>query len=120
MLLDRLPLSSALMEARLDDPEVAALVAAQPEKESRRRPALRDFTPEVATLYDICDRLGEVVAAVIAAAGEKPPKIQPLLRPITGVERARIAVEKQKHLDLVDDVMAAQARWKLAHPEADK
>lgn len=111
MLVEHLPLSSAFVEARLDDPEVAEMLARQADTGRPSRPSLQDFTPEVAALYDVVDRLGENIAAVIIAAGGKAPTIAPVLRPMTGVERARMQMEIKHHTDLVDEVNAAMARW---------
>lgn len=109
-------MSSAFMEAQLNDPDVAEWIAAQPEKPGSGRPALRDFTPEVASLYDVVDRLGEVVAAIIASAGGKPPAVTPLPRPRTGIEKARARKARERHLSLVEEVKQAQERWAEQHP----
>jgi hypothetical protein len=108
VLLQGLPASSRLIEAQLDDPEYAAWVAEQPEG-SPSGPRLSDWTPDVARLTDIYDRLGEVVAAVIASSGGKPPKMRPLPRPRTAVDRMRNLAAKSRHEALVAEVNAARA-----------
>lgn len=98
----------------LNDPEVAAQIAAQSSDGPPTPPAWSEYTPERAALDNILDRLGDVVAAVIGAAGAKPPKIRPATRPITEVDRARLRREKQAHDDLVAEVKAAQERYQKA------
>lgn len=77
------------------------------------RPTVREYTTEVAALYDVCDRLSEVVHAVLLAGKLKPSQPHPRLRPLTEVERARARRDTLAHLDRVDEVMAAQERWRL-------
>lgn len=95
----------------LNDPEVAAHIAAQPEPTGPGRPDWVDYTPERAALDNILDRLGEVVAAVYAAQGGKPPRIPAVPRPMTEVHRVKARLERQHHDDLVAEVKAAQERW---------
>lgn len=66
----------------------------------------------MARLTDIHDRLSELIAAVIAAAGGKPPKPTPLPRPRTAVDRLRAQARRARHDSLVAEVTAAQQRWK--------
>jgi hypothetical protein len=113
VLVDRLPGSSATVEAQLGDPEYAAWVAGQPERSGPVPPRLSDWTPDVARLTDIYDRLGELVAAVIAASSKdgkfRPPPPSP--RPVTEVDRLKARARRSRHLALVDEVKAAQARY---------
>lgn len=112
MLLDRLPAASAYRAAVLDDPEVAAaLVAAPAPAGPPPAPSLVEFSTEVALLTVIADRLGDVTAQLVASAGHKPPRIPQLPRPVTGVDRARAAMDRMRHESLVDEVKEAQARW---------
>lgn len=106
------------MEAKLDDPEVASLLLAQTAAKDPppRRPALSEFDTHAALLTDLVDRLGEAVQALYALGGNKPPRLNPAPRPVTGVERARALVAKQRHLELVDEVRAAQERWAATRP----
>jgi len=109
-LVRQLPGSSAFVESQMNDPELAAWIAAQPDTEPGG-PRLTEWTPDVARLTDIYDRLGELVGAVIASAGGKPPKIRPADRPRTEVDRQRASARRQRHDGLVAEVKAAQARW---------
>jgi hypothetical protein len=111
LLLSRLPASSAFVEAQLDDPEVAARLVAQPDGPPSR-PRVSDWSPDVARLTDIFDRLGELLAAVIATASGgkvKPPPPSP--RPSTAVDRLKAQAVKDRHRALVAEVKVAQARY---------
>lgn len=97
----------------LDDPEVAEELAARAERDGPPTPpALADFNPEVAMLTIVADRLGDVLSQLVANAGHKPPKVAPLPRPRTGVDRARARMEKQQHESLVAEAYAAMDRWR--------
>lgn len=111
--MDRLPAASAYRQAMLDDPEVAEYLAQQPEPKGAARPSLEHFTPELAVLYVIADRLGDLQAGQVWAAteGKKTPKVTPLPRPVTGVERIRREHAKRQAESLIDDFKAAQQRW---------
>jgi hypothetical protein len=108
VLLEALPPASALAEAQLDDPEYAEWAAKQPERPPSP-PKVSEWTPDVARLTDIYDRLGEVVAAVIASTGQKPPRMRPLPRPRTAVDRMRNQAAKSRHEALVAEINAARA-----------
>jgi hypothetical protein len=102
----------------MDDPELAEFLASQDAPPPRPgRPALSEWTPEVSTLTAILDRLGEVVVAVVAGAGGKPPKLTPAPRPRTALEAGRAAVRKSRHEALVAEVREAQARYAATHPD---
>lgn len=117
-LLDRLPLSSAYREAWSNDPEVADFLLDQPEPPpSRPQVPLSEYDTQTALLADVLDRLGDVIVAVVGSAGGKPPKLPPAPRPVTGVERARARRERLAHEALVDEVKAAQERWRKARSE---
>lgn len=60
----------------------------------------------------VADRLGDVLSQLVANAGHKPPKVAPLPRPRTGVDRARARMEKQQHESLVAEAYAAMDRWR--------
>ena len=108
-------MNSAYREAMLDDPEVAEVLALQPQADGPPRPpGLQEFTPVVAALTDVRDLLQLVHRDLLASGGVKPPPFTPAPRPVTGVQRARARVERARHDELVDEVKAAQERWRAA------
>lgn len=108
-------MNSAYREAMLDDPEVAEVLALQPQADGPPRPpGLQEFTPVVAGLTDVRDLLQLVHRDLLASGGMKPPPFTPAPRPVTGVQRARARVERARHDELVDEVKAAQERWEAA------
>lgn len=113
MLVNRLPGSSATVESQLDDPEYAAWVASLPEQ-PQRGPRVSDWTPDVARLTDIYDRLAELIGAVYASNGGKPPSISPSPRPKTAVDRLKAQAQRVRHESLVAEVQAAQERYEQA------
>lgn len=106
----RLPVSSAFVEAQLNDPEYAEWVLAQPERPPQP-PRLTDWTPEVAALTDLRDRVVELIGVTVRAANGKPGPFRPAPRPVTAIDRARAQARNRRHQDLVAEVKAAQARW---------
>lgn len=73
-------------------------------------PPLATWSPEVQYLAAVFDRLGELIAATIAAANGKPPKVRPLPRPRTAFDRARARRALSRHESLVAEMEAARAR----------
>lgn len=98
--------------AQADDEDFAEAVLALPESDRPDRgPSLADWSPEVNLLAAAVDRLGENIAATIAAAGGKAPKIRPLPRPKTAFDRVRARRRWEAHGTLVSEVEEAQRRW---------
>lgn len=102
--IDGLPSYSRLAAAMADDDEAAEQVLAANNGELPKPgpPPLTEYTPEVARLDSVLDRLGEVVGAVIGGAGGKPPRIKPAPRPVTALERVRERVAEAKHNAVVE------------------
>lgn len=67
---------------------------------------MRDWSPEMEILVAAVDRLGEVVQAVVAAQGGKPPKIPPLPRPKTATDKLRDP--RKQHQKILSKVMITQ------------
>lgn len=68
---------------------------------------MRDWSPEMEILVAAVDRLGEVIRAVVAAQGGKPPKIPAMPRPRTASDKLRDP--RVQHQKILSKVMIAQA-----------
>lgn len=101
--IDRLPRTSLYVEAVADDDEIADRLV--DDETPSRGPRLSEWSPERDALADVVDMLGNVVAAVIAAAGVKPPQINRTRRPKTAFDRARQRQRVQRHHQLVARVL---------------
>lgn len=93
-LIDHLPRNSFLVEAVSKDEELAIAMLDVPEGEPEER--LSTWSPERELLAAVFDRLGSVVAAVVASGGGRPPDIQPFPRPITAAQLARAASNRER------------------------
>lgn len=116
-LIGGLPSTSALAEAQLNDPEFAEWLIGQPSRS--RGPRVSEFSPDVARLTDIYDRLGELIAAVVLTSGGKIQQPQPSPRPRTAVDRLKDEAHLARHRSLVAEVQAAQARFDARREDAD-
>lgn len=96
--------------AMIDDDEYADQIVSQIDELESTGPGLRDWSPEVGYLASVVDRLGDVIAAVYASRGVKPPKVKPLPRPKTAIDRARGRRSMSRHLSLVAEVEEARAK----------
>jgi hypothetical protein len=101
--IDGLPSNSHYVAALADDDELAE--NSPPPK--ARPPRLTEFSPEAAA---IIDRLGDVITAVIAAAGGTPPSIEPYPRPVTAAERMKQRSRWRAHEDLVARLLPHKRR----------
>lgn len=95
------------MEAVSLDEELAAEVAKQPPAKRADAMRMRDWSPLMEAMATQIDRLGDVVQAVIAAQGGKPPKIQPFPRPKTATDR--LNDPRRQHQKILSKVMIQQA-----------
>lgn len=110
-LIDWLPRNSAFSEAMSNDEDLAAALLSRPKDErskQARRPRVSEYSPELERLIDVVDRLGEVMAATVAAAGGKPPKVRPQPRPETAMDRLREQQRYLKHKRTVSRVLVQQ------------
>jgi hypothetical protein len=96
--IDGLPSNSHYVAALAEDDDLAMN---SPEPKART-PRLTEYSPETAA---IVDRLGDVISAVIAAAGGTPPKIPPYPRPETAADRVRARRRMERHYDTVRRVL---------------
>lgn len=74
-------------------------------------PALEDWSPEVNEIVKLSDRVNELIAAVIASAGQRPPRVYPAPRPQTAYTRLEAEARTARHEDLVAEVQEAQERY---------
>jgi hypothetical protein len=67
---------------------------------------MRDWSPLMEAMAVQIDRLGDVVQAIIAAQGGKPPAIKPFPRPKTAADKLRDP--RRQHQKVLSKVMIAQ------------
>lgn len=104
-LIDHLPRNSFFIEAVGNDDELAKLAPASSGPHVER---LSQWSHESELLAVIIDRLGALVSVEVAAAGGKPPKIEPYARPVTAAQRARTLSPIGRHEALVARLMPKQ------------
>lgn len=106
-LIDWLPRDSAFMEAMSEDEEVAEEFLSRDEnvKPKGNRPRISEWSPELEKITEVVDRLGEVMQAVVASNGGKPPKIRPQPRPRTAIDRMRERKRYEHHRKVVSRVL---------------
>lgn len=97
-LIDHLPRSSYFIEAVSVDEEWAKAQTGDPKVRAER---LSEWSPEVAMMANAFDRLGNLMAVMIAVAGGKPPTITPHPRPITASQRLERQRQDADHDALV-------------------
>ena len=67
----------------------------------------------MSALAQITDWLQVLHGDLIANGGGKPPRLQPVPRPVTEADRARKRLEDRQFDDLVGEVYAAMDRWRI-------
>lgn len=92
-----------------NDDELAESFPDEPAGDSG--PRISEYTPDVARLDVLIDRLGELIGVTIQVAGGKSPKIRPVKRPETAFSRAAARRRDRRIGSLIDEVLAAQERW---------
>ncbi|MBW8171791.1 hypothetical protein K0651_01845 [Ornithinimicrobium sp. Arc0846-15] len=113
-LIKQIPAHSKYGAARADDPELADHIMSLPASARKWSPPYEDWTPEVSALANIEDQLSHISAQIEAARGGRPSRPKPVPRPVTAVDRAESAARNQRHDELVDEVVQAQARIQAA------
>lgn len=108
-LIRQLPSSSRYIEKMANDDELAEMYPEQPEA-ADTGPRLSEYTPEVARLDVLVDRLSELIAVSIDIAGGKAPRVRPAKRPETAFTRAANRRRSQRIDSLIAEVEAAQQR----------
>lgn len=105
--IEALPRHSAFVEALSDDDALAEALLNRPAGDERPRTPLSQFSPELEMAVNTYDRLGELIQAVTAAAGGRPPKIAPFPRPRTAADRVRRRRAETKHRSVVARMLPA-------------
>ncbi|MFC6936700.1 hypothetical protein ACFQHO_44835 [Actinomadura yumaensis] len=82
------------MAAIADDDEVAAQMDLDAPP---RPPSLTEFDPTTRAVADLYDRVGVLIAAVVASTGKKPPRVPPYRRPRLAIDRLRERTRWTKH-----------------------
>lgn len=109
----QLPSWSLTTEAMADDDDLADMMADQPQSSSA--PRVSEYTPEVARLDLLLDRVTELIGVSIQLAGGKAPRMRPAKRPETAFTRALKRRTEQRIGSLIAEVEAAQHRWADQH-----
>lgn len=73
-------------------------------------PRVSEYTPEVARLDVLVDRVSELIAVSIQVAGGKAPRVRPARRPETAFSRAEKRRTESRIGSLIAEVEAAQQR----------
>lgn len=94
-LIDGLPTACRLNEAIVNDPEAAAVIANTPKSTSEWSPRVSEFDLTAHLLREILHATKANGQISIAAAGGKPGDLKPFPAPVTEVERAIEAVERE-------------------------
>lgn len=109
-ILMQLPAASNVKAALANDDEFALMVLDGRDIDDLRQPgksavSLAEYTPEVAALYDVIDRLGDVCAGLVGLGGGKPKRTKPVPRPKSAFERVAIENRRKQHQSLVSRVL---------------
>lgn len=97
-LVDRLPSTSQYIAAIGQDDEHAANVDMNA---APSPPPLTEWSPVVAGLAVVADRLGTLISVQVARGGGTPPKMAPYPRPVTAAHRAKERRLLENHKALV-------------------
>lgn len=92
-----------------NDDELAEMMLDQPQA-ADTGPLVSEYTPEVARLDVILDRLSELISVTLQVSGRKAPRLRPAKRPETAYSRAQRRRTEQRIGSLIAEVEAAQQR----------
>lgn len=109
-----LPSRSRLGIAQANDDEFAERILALRGDDEVTTPPLESFSPEVAAMTNLFDRLGEVAAMLEMLVTQREVRpVPPSPRPVTAFDRVRQRLAWDSHTDLVDEVEAARQRRQM-------
>jgi hypothetical protein len=92
--IDMLPSACRLNEARLNDPEEAAVLAKMPAPDQEWAPRVADFDLHAHIMREVVNEIRSLTAVTIAVAGGKPGDVKPFPAPHTEIDRAIQAAER--------------------------
>jgi hypothetical protein len=88
-----------------DEEFLERVLAEAPDEETSNRPPFEEFSPEVAAIYIVADRLADVCRGLVGLGGKKPKTIAPLPRPASALERIKNRKRRKQHEALVARVL---------------
>lgn len=103
----RLPENSHYKAEIADSDEYAQRMLARQEESAQRPRTMHGFTPELAALYEIADRVGALYAVTIAVNSKngKAPDVPPLPRPQTAAQRVESNKTLERHHNRVRQML---------------
>lgn len=93
-----------------NDDDYAEAVGEPPANSAPAGPRVSEYTPEVARLDVLIDRLGELISTTLQVHKHKAPRVRPAIRPETAFSRAAKRRTDQRLGSLIAEVEAAQQR----------
>lgn len=111
-LISLLPSRSKLGIAQAEDEDFAErILKLREDDDASGTPPLESFTPEVAAITNLLDRVGEVASLLETLITHQAPKqVQSSPRPVTAFDRVRQRMAWDVHTELVDEVEEARQR----------
>lgn len=94
-LIDGLPTACRLNEAIVNDPEAAAVIANTPKSSDEWAPRVSEFDLHAHLSREVLHAVKGLGQILIATAGGKPGELRPFPAPVTEVEKAIEAIERQ-------------------------
>jgi hypothetical protein len=105
-LIDRLPGNSHYIASIANDEELAD--SAETEA-AASAPPLTEWSPVVAALAAVADRLGTLINVQVARGGGQTTKVVPYPRPVTAAQRVKERNRLRRHEDLVARLLPGRA-----------
>lgn len=110
-LIHQLPQASRFNAEVANDPEhVQAIVEATEGQQTAYHPPMSEWHIENEQLATVADLLQNVIQAIVASNGAKPPKMKPMARPRSEFDAARERAKLSNHRKLVARVLRAGAK----------
>lgn len=100
-LIDMLPAASRFNEAIANDPEMARELARLPKPEGEWSPRVSEFGLQEQMFQMMISQLIQIKQSILASAGEKPTPEKSFPSPVTEIDRAMKAMEREWAEDFV-------------------